>query len=201
MCPSLVFPGAEVLVDRWDGPFGPNEVRGFLAHMREGAQVELFRDRAGAGGVSQEPELLGWLQKRPEGRFVGLTAAGNVLAEAALPLDRAVAAFLELEPGWALHNVAYRPRTVFRREADVTAELRAAVREVIADKDSAGDRWLERKKVEHWDGRLYDWGLAGAALTSLGHPDHTEEVQRALAPDAREAFEAFKRARPKLEPW
>ncbi|QIN85431.1 hypothetical protein GBA63_22280 (plasmid) [Rubrobacter tropicus] len=188
-------------MDRWDGPFDANVVRGFLAHMREGANVELFRDRAGPEGISREAEPLGWLQKRAPGRFVGQTLSGNVLAEGALPLDRAVAAFLELEPGWVLHNVAYRPKVFFRRAADVTDGLRAAVREVIADKGSAGDRRLERMKVEHWNDRLLDWGLAGAALVSLGHPDHTEEVQRELAPDAREAFEAFKQARPDLEPW
>lgn len=50
-----------------------------------------------------------------------------------MPLEKAVAAFLELEPGWVMHNVAYRPRTVFRRAADVTDAVRAAVREVIAE--------------------------------------------------------------------
>lgn len=186
-------------MDRWDGPFGANAVRGFLAHMREGATVELFRNRRAP--VGDEADLVGWFQREPDGRFVGLTAAGNVLSGSGLHLKETVDAFLELEPEWVLHNVAYKPRAVIGAVTDVSPPLRDAVREVVADPDSGGSRWLELRKVDHWNGSLFDWGLADAALTSLGYPDKPERTSRALAPTVREAFENFKVARSDLEPW
>lgn len=185
-------------MDKWEGPFGENAVRGFLAHMREGATIELFRTRTLPG--IEEAELLGWFQRNSSGRFVGLTASGNVLGSG-LNLGEAVAAFLELEPQWALHNVAWRPKRAVPRPDEVGPVLREAVREVVGDKASGGSKWLELRKKEHWRGDLYDWGLADAALTTLGYPDKTAEVSRALAPTVAEAFETFKRARPDLEPW
>ena len=186
-------------MDRWDGPFGDNAVRGFLAHMREGATVELFRTRRAPG--IEEADIVGWFQREANGRFVGLTAAGNVLSGAGLRLNGAVDAFLELEPEWVLHNVAYKPAAVLGAVTDVSPRLRDAVREVVADPDSGGSRWLELRKIDHWNGRLFDWGLADAALTALGYPDKPERTSRALAPTVRDAFKEFKSKRSDLEPW
>ena len=200
MGPSIVFPGGEDLVDRWDGPFRPNEVRGFLAHMREGATVQLFRDGAAPDG-GREAELLGWLQRDRSGRFVGLTGASNVLSGDALDLKEAVRAFAELAPEWVLHNVDWKPRTVVGAVEDVSPLMRDAVREIVADPDSGGSDWLKLRKIEHWKGHLLDWGLAGAALTALGYPDKPDHTSKALAPTVRDAFEEFKAKRPDLEPW
>ncbi len=123
----------------------------------------------------------GWLQREADGRFVGLTASGNVLPGYGLRLGGAVDAFLELEPEWVLHNAAYKPAAVLGAVTDVGPSIREAVREVVADPDSGGSRWLELRKIDHWNNRLHDWGLADAALTALGYPDKTERTSRALA--------------------
>ena len=183
-------------MDKWDGPFGVKVVRGFLAHMREGDTAELFRTREAPSG--EEAELLGWFQRERYGPFVGLTAAGSIVSGAGLRLSEAVAAFLELDPDWVLHNVAWKPKKRIGTAGEITPALREAIREVIEDPRSGGSEWLERRKREYWMGSRYPWGLAISALSDLGYSDTPEEVAKEFASNVEEAFEVFKQRRPDL---
>jgi hypothetical protein len=155
----------------------------------------------GPGG-NEEAEPLGWFQKDQIERFAAQTPSlGQRLWGDWIGLEEAVAAFMEIDPDYVLHNAERIARRSLGLITEVTPEMREEVRAVTEDPKSGGYRWLERRKQNYWRGSMYSWGFAGASLTAIGYPDKTPKVCEELVPVVEDAFEIFKRKRPDLEPW
>ncbi|MDP9439853.1 MAG: hypothetical protein M3P49_14110 [Actinomycetota bacterium] len=189
----------ETMPERWDGPFDEGQVFNFLATMREGATVYLYRTYRGES--VEEVESLGWFKKEPGARFLADTPGlgqrfeGNlvVLREAAREFAAAGAEYVVHDAQWAKPEDASTVRTV-------TPDLREMVRKVVEDSASGGYEPFERRKREYWMGSMYSYGLAEIALRALGYKDAPRKVLDDLAPTVEEAFKVFKERRPDLEP-
>lgn len=186
--------------ERWDGPFDESLVFNFLARMREGATVQIFRTVRTSD--TEDPQLLGWFQKQTNARFVaGTPSLGQRFSVEPVKLRDAVREFAAMDPEYVLHDAQWSPMNRPDPVRSVTPELREMVRKVVEDPASGGLKSLERRKRDHWIGSLNSYGLAESALLALGYNDTPREILDELAPTVEEAFEVFKEKRPDLEPW
>lgn len=180
---------------RWDGPFTEGKVNNFLARMPEEAAARLY---------SEDGRLLGWLQKARDGRFVtgGFDDPHLMNPDPRGNVDRpgAAKALVEAGPDYVVHDALWQEDRPLGPLTEVTPHAHALVGRVVEDPGSGGFPTLERRKIDFWRGSLLPYGLAHSALMALGYTDTSDEVAKALAPTVSEAFEAFKRARPDLDP-